>query len=208
MHLSAQLHSSLCTFVNPNEENCVNFAAVGNQNKTFSFLLQYQFKLCLATASLGVSGALKTDDKKLELWVNGRTEIYTLEAKNKQAKESFAAELRKVVIRQKEIQRSLDQRTTNAVQQQVNILKILITTSPNTPYFISRLIFFEKVQTLIEVCLKHKSVNAFKLILPLNIFWDKRENSTLGDFLFYLALILFFWASLLRESVCCFVYMV
>jgi hypothetical protein len=37
--------------------------------------LQYQFKLCLATASLGVSGALKTDDKKLELWVNGRNEV-------------------------------------------------------------------------------------------------------------------------------------
>ena len=146
------------------------FYHLNQSQKTFLFLPQYQFKLCLATASLGVSGALKTDDKKLELWVNGRTEIYTLEAKNKQAKESFAAELRKVVIRQKEIQRSLDQRTTNAVQQQVNILKILITTSPNTPYFISRLIFFEKVQTLIEVCLKHKSVNAFKLILPLNIF--------------------------------------
>ena len=99
------------------------------------FLPQYQFKLCLATASLGVSGALKTDDKKLELWVNGRTEIYTLEAKNKQAKESFAAELRKVVIRQKEIQRSLDQRTTNAVQQQVIILQFLVTTSPMKDFF-------------------------------------------------------------------------
>jgi hypothetical protein len=31
-----------------------------------------------------VSGSLKGDDKKLELWVNGRSEIYTLEAKNKQ----------------------------------------------------------------------------------------------------------------------------
>ena len=84
---------------------------------------QYQFKLCLATASLGVSGSLKGDEKKLELWVNGRNEIYTLEAKNKQAKENFAAELRKVVIRQKEIQRSADQRT-NGVQQQVNKYKM------------------------------------------------------------------------------------
>ena len=67
---------------------------------------------------MGVSGALKGDDKKLELWVNGRNEIYTLEAKNKQAKENFAAELRKVIIRQKEIQRSMDQRS-NGVQQQV-----------------------------------------------------------------------------------------
>ena len=49
------------------------------------FTFQYQFKLCLATSSLGVSGALKGDDKKLELWVNGRNEIYSLEAKNKQA---------------------------------------------------------------------------------------------------------------------------
>ena len=65
------------------------------------------------------------DEKILELWVNGRNEIYTLEAKNKQAKENFAAELRKVVIRQKEIQRSADQRT-NGVQQQVNKYKMIV----------------------------------------------------------------------------------
>ena len=47
------------------------------------------------------------------------SQIYTLEAKSKQAKENFATELRKVVQRQKEIQRSADQRT-NGVQQQVS----------------------------------------------------------------------------------------
>ena len=82
-------------------------------------IFQYQFKLCLATSSLGVSGALKGDDKKLELWVNGRNEIYSLEAKNKQAKENFATELRKVVMRQKDLQRSAELRT-NGVQQQVD----------------------------------------------------------------------------------------
>ncbi len=51
-------------------------------------------------------------------------QIYTLEAKSKQAKENFATELRKVVQRQKEIQRSADQRT-NGVQQQVRAHSIL-----------------------------------------------------------------------------------
>ena len=31
----------------------------------------------------------------MELWVHGRNEIYTLEAKTKKAKEEFGAELRK-----------------------------------------------------------------------------------------------------------------
>ena len=34
--------------------------------------------------------------------MQGRPEVYVLEAKSKKAKEEFAAELRKVIIRQKE----------------------------------------------------------------------------------------------------------
>lgn len=50
-----------------------------------------------------MSSVVRGDDKKIELWVHGRSELYTLEAvKGRQAKEDFAAELRKVVIRQKD----------------------------------------------------------------------------------------------------------
>jgi hypothetical protein len=35
------------------------------------------------------------EEKKMELWVAGQSDVYTLEAKTKKAKEDFAAELRK-----------------------------------------------------------------------------------------------------------------
>ncbi|QQP32549.1 Uncharacterized protein FKW44_024255, partial [Caligus rogercresseyi] len=62
----------------------------------------YQFKFSLATSSLGMSSIVKGEDKKIELWMHGRGELYSLEAKTKKAKEDFAAELRRVIIRQKE----------------------------------------------------------------------------------------------------------
>jgi hypothetical protein len=34
------------------------------------------------------------EEKKMELWVAGQSDVYTLEAKTKKAKEDFAAELR------------------------------------------------------------------------------------------------------------------
>ena len=57
----------------------------------------------MATNSIGMSGVVRGDEKKIELWVHGRNELYTLEAlKGRQAKEDFSAELRKVIIRQKD----------------------------------------------------------------------------------------------------------
>lgn len=67
-----------------------------------------------------MSGPVKNDDKKIDLWVNGRSELYTLEAKTKLAKENFSAELRKAINRQKELLRSVE-RGMNGVQQQVNL---------------------------------------------------------------------------------------
>jgi len=69
----------------------------------------------LATSGIGIA---KTDDKKIDLWVNGRNELYTLEAKTKLAKENFATVLRKVISKQMELFRTFD-RGINGVQQQV-----------------------------------------------------------------------------------------
>jgi len=63
----------------------------------------YQFKFAISISGLGMSSVVKGDEKKMELWVHhgrGRESCYTLEAKNKATKEEFAAELRKVIIRQ------------------------------------------------------------------------------------------------------------
>lgn len=69
---------------------------INEKNQTF------QFKFSLGTALLGMSAAVKGEEKKIELWVHGRNELYSLEAKTKKVKEAFAAELRKVIQRQKD----------------------------------------------------------------------------------------------------------
>ena len=79
-------------------ENHLVFTKVVNEKSAL-----FQFKMAMATSSLGMSSVVRGDDKKLELWVHGRNELYSLEAiKGRQAKEEFAAELRKVIIRQKD----------------------------------------------------------------------------------------------------------
>ena len=62
----------------------------------------YHFKFSLAIGNLGMSSIIKGAEKKMEIWIIGQSDVYSLEAKNKKAKEDFAAELRKVIIDQKE----------------------------------------------------------------------------------------------------------
>jgi len=62
----------------------------------------YQFKFSLAIVNLGMSSIIKGEDKKMEIWIIGQSDVYSLDAKTRKAKEDFAAELRKVIIKQKE----------------------------------------------------------------------------------------------------------
>ena len=79
-------------------ENHLVFTKVVNEKAGL-----YQFKMAMATNSVGMSSIVRGDEKKIELWVHGRNDLYSLEAiKGRQAKEEFAAELRKVIIRQKD----------------------------------------------------------------------------------------------------------
>ena len=79
-------------------ENHVVFAKVVSEKSQV-----YGFKFCLATCSIGMSSVVKGEDKKIDLWLLGRnSDSYTLEAKTKKAKDEFASELRKVIVRQKE----------------------------------------------------------------------------------------------------------
>ena len=75
---------------------------VGSGSEKNNASAAFHFKFSLGTNSVGMSSVVKGEDKKIELWVHGRPELYVLEAKSKKAKEEFAAELRKVIIRQKE----------------------------------------------------------------------------------------------------------
>ena len=64
--------------------------------------VSYQFKFSLAIANLGMSSVIKGDDKKLEIWIIGQSDVYSLGAKSRKSKEDFAVELRNVIIKQKE----------------------------------------------------------------------------------------------------------
>ena len=62
----------------------------------------YQLKMCLSLASLGMSSIIKEDVRVMEIWIDGHPEKYRLEAKNKKLKEEFAAELKKNILKAKE----------------------------------------------------------------------------------------------------------
>lgn len=62
----------------------------------------YHFKFSLAISNMGMSSIIKGDERMLEIWIIGQSDVYSLQAKTKKSKEDFAAELRKVIILQKE----------------------------------------------------------------------------------------------------------
>ena len=49
-----------------------------------------------------MSSIIKGAEKKIEIWIIGQSDVYSLEAKTKKAKEDFANELRRVIIEQKD----------------------------------------------------------------------------------------------------------
>ena len=61
----------------------------------------YQFKLSLPIANMGMSSLIKAEEKKMEIWIIGQPDAFTLEAKTKKAKDEFAGELRKVIAKEK-----------------------------------------------------------------------------------------------------------
>ena len=49
-----------------------------------------------------MSSVIKGDDKKMEIWIIGQSDVYSLGAKTRKAKEDFSLELRNDIIKQKE----------------------------------------------------------------------------------------------------------
>ena len=50
---------------------------------------------------MGMSSLIKGEEKKMEIWIIGQPDAFTLEAKTKKAKDEFASELRKVIAKEK-----------------------------------------------------------------------------------------------------------
>ena len=81
-----------------------DFLSIQNSRTSLTCLdkvgVGYQFKFSLAIVNLGMSSVIKGDDKKLEIWIIGQSDVYSLGAKTRKAKEDFAVELRNVIIKQ------------------------------------------------------------------------------------------------------------
>jgi len=77
----------------------------------------FQFKFSLPVGSMGMSSIIKAEDRKMEVWVIGQPDAFTLEAKSKKEKDDFAIELRKVIAKEKE---NTSNRLTRIVKTVVN----------------------------------------------------------------------------------------
>ena len=61
----------------------------------------FMFKLSLPVASMGMSSVIKGEERKMEVWIIGQPDAFTLEAKSKKSKEMFAGELRKMIAKER-----------------------------------------------------------------------------------------------------------
>ena len=71
-------------------ENFLIFCKVGNETEEGGTTEpRYQFKFSLPVANLAVNTKIKGEDRKLEIWTRGETDLHILEASSVVAKEDF-----------------------------------------------------------------------------------------------------------------------
>ncbi|XP_053160916.1 probable guanine nucleotide exchange factor MCF2L2 isoform X2 [Hemicordylus capensis] len=78
----------------------------------------YSFKNSLKMSTVGITENVKGDNKKFEIWYNGREEVYIIQASSVELKNTWVSEIRKVLTGQLEACREasqLHQRITESV---------------------------------------------------------------------------------------------
>ncbi|GAB0193686.1 probable guanine nucleotide exchange factor MCF2L2 [Grus japonensis] len=78
----------------------------------------YSFKNSLKMSTVGITENVKGDNKKFEIWYNGREEVYIIQASSVELKNTWISEIRKVLTGQLEACREasqLHQRITESV---------------------------------------------------------------------------------------------
>ncbi|XP_025020558.1 guanine nucleotide exchange factor DBS [Python bivittatus] len=78
----------------------------------------YSFKNSLKMSTVGITENVKGDNKKFEIWYNGREEVYIIQAASMELKNTWVSEIRKVLTGQLEACREasqLHQRITESV---------------------------------------------------------------------------------------------
>ncbi|XP_010212240.1 PREDICTED: guanine nucleotide exchange factor DBS-like, partial [Tinamus guttatus] len=102
------LYTKMLLFCKKREEN------TDGHEKTAS----YSFKNCLQMSTVGITENVKGDNKKFEIWYNGREEVYIIQASSVELKNTWISEIRKVLTGQLEACREasqLHQRITESV---------------------------------------------------------------------------------------------
>nr|XP_015837407.1 PREDICTED: guanine nucleotide exchange factor DBS isoform X1 [Tribolium castaneum]XP_015837728.1 PREDICTED: guanine nucleotide exchange factor DBS isoform X1 [Tribolium castaneum]XP_015837982.1 PREDICTED: guanine nucleotide exchange factor DBS isoform X1 [Tribolium castaneum] len=62
----------------------------------------YQFKHYLKMSQIGLTESVKGDPRKFEIWLQGRQEVYTIQASNIEQKQSWVNEIKRVLLNQLE----------------------------------------------------------------------------------------------------------
>ncbi|KAJ7324725.1 hypothetical protein JRQ81_017745 [Phrynocephalus forsythii] len=102
------LYAKILLFCKKREEN------IDGHEKTPS----YSFKNSLKMSTVGITENVKGDNKKFEIWYNGREEVYIIQAASVELKNTWVSEIRKVLTGQLEACREasqLHQRITESV---------------------------------------------------------------------------------------------
>ncbi|XP_054061497.1 probable guanine nucleotide exchange factor MCF2L2 isoform X1 [Rissa tridactyla] len=102
------LYAKMLLFCKKREEN------TDGHEKTAS----YSFKNSLKMSTVGITENVKGDNKKFEIWYNGREEVYIIQASSVELKNTWISEIRKVLTGQLEACREasqLHQRITESV---------------------------------------------------------------------------------------------
>uniref|UniRef100_A0A8V5FWP4 Uncharacterized protein n=1 Tax=Melopsittacus undulatus TaxID=13146 RepID=A0A8V5FWP4_MELUD len=94
------LYTKMLLFCKKREEN------TDGHEKTAS----YSFKNSLKMSTVGITENVKGDNKKFEIWYNGREEVYIIQASSVELKNTWISEIRKVLTGQLEACRGRTQR--------------------------------------------------------------------------------------------------
>ncbi|NWT51717.1 MCF2L factor, partial [Erythrocercus mccallii] len=86
------LYTKMLLFCKKREEN------IDGHEKTAS----YSFKNSLKMSTVGITENVKGDNKKFEIWYNGREEVYIIQASSVELKNTWISEIRKVLTGQLE----------------------------------------------------------------------------------------------------------
>ncbi|KAM9487524.1 guanine nucleotide exchange factor DBS isoform 1-T1 [Clarias gariepinus] len=98
------LHEKALLFCKKREENGEGYEKAPS----------YSFKQELSMSAIGITEHAKGDNKKFEIWLNSRDEVYTVQAASEEIKTTWVREIRKLLTGQLEAYREASQQKTTA----------------------------------------------------------------------------------------------